>query len=165
MSTHSAECIPHEPSPGELVQRTLIRKTSLLRKIEPIARRSGFANRIIYNPHLLQTLVRKSRERRNDPEIVKDAHRISMRPNSDRSPLYDVRKHAVHVRLNDACELMSRGRCRLRVNQQPVFALTSFAGHASVSCVAAPREALRRSVVEPDGIEPTTSCLQSTRSP
>ena|SRR5579883_1749271 len=132
MSTHSAECIPHEPSPGELVQRTLIRKTSLLRKIEPIARRSGFANRIIYNPHLLQTLVRKSRERRNDPEIVKDAHRISMRPNSDRSPLYDVRKHAVHVRLNDACELMSRGRCRLRVNQQPVFALASFAGHASV---------------------------------
>ena len=114
------------------MQRTLIRKTSLLRKIEPIARRSGFANRIIYNPHLLQTLVRNRRERRNDPEIVKDAHGISMRPNSDRSPLYDVRKHAVHVRLNDACELMSRGRCRLRVNQQPVFALASHAGHASV---------------------------------
>jgi hypothetical protein len=94
------------------VQRTLIRKTSLLRKIEPIARRSGFANRIIYNPHLLQTLVRNRRERRNDPEIVKDAHGISMRPNSDRSPLYDVRKHAVHVRLNDACELMFRGRIK-----------------------------------------------------
>ena len=29
--------------------RTLTRKTSLLRKIEPMARRSGFANRIIYN--------------------------------------------------------------------------------------------------------------------
>ena len=29
--------------------RTLIRKTSLLRKIEPIARRSSFAKKIIYN--------------------------------------------------------------------------------------------------------------------
>ena len=81
------------------MQRTLIRKTSLLRKIEPIARRSGFANRVIYNPHVLQTSVYKARERRNDPEIVKDAHRISMRPNSDRSPLYDVRKHVQRIRL------------------------------------------------------------------
>jgi hypothetical protein len=31
--------------------RTLTRKTSLLRKIEPIARRSSFANEIIHNPH------------------------------------------------------------------------------------------------------------------
>ena len=38
------------------MQRTLIRKTSLLRKIEPIARRSSFANKIIYNPHILQML-------------------------------------------------------------------------------------------------------------
>ena len=81
------------------MQRTLIRKTSLLRKIEPIARRSGFANEIIYNPHVLQVLPCRRRERRNDLEIVKDAHRISMRPNSDRSPLYDVRKHARHIRL------------------------------------------------------------------
>ena len=36
------------------MQRTLIRKTSLLRKIEPIARRSGFANEIIYNPLTLR---------------------------------------------------------------------------------------------------------------
>jgi hypothetical protein len=40
--------------------RTLIRKTSLLRKIEPIARRSSFANRIIYNPlHLAMTRAPK----------------------------------------------------------------------------------------------------------
>ena len=45
--------------------RTLIRKTSLLRKIEPIARRSSFANRIIYNP-----LIHSMNERRNDLEIV-----------------------------------------------------------------------------------------------
>jgi len=46
--------------------RTLTRKTSLLRKIEPTARRSGFANRIIHNPRRLATCGR-----RNDPEIVK----------------------------------------------------------------------------------------------
>ena len=34
--------------------RTLIRKTSLLRKIEPIARRSSFANETIHNPHALR---------------------------------------------------------------------------------------------------------------
>ena len=51
--------------------RTLIRKTSLLRKIEPIARRSSFANKIIYNSHILQTLICRTRERRNDLEIVK----------------------------------------------------------------------------------------------
>ena len=164
MSTHSAECIPHEPSPGELVQRTLIRKTSLLRKIEPIARRSGFANRIIYNPHLLQTLVRNRRERRNDPEIVKDAHGISMRPNSDRSPLYDVRKHAVHVRLNDACELMFRGRIKPRAIYEPGYAKASARQPSLPACQAEAGLSQRR-LVEPDGIEPTTSCLQSTRSP
>src|ERR1700749_2961141 len=37
--------------------RTLIRKTSLLRKIEPIARRSSFANRIIYNPLSVLRLI------------------------------------------------------------------------------------------------------------
>ena len=35
--------------------RTLTRKTSLLRKIEPMARRSSFANEIIYNPLRLTT--------------------------------------------------------------------------------------------------------------
>src|SRR6476620_8356332 len=33
---------------------TMIRKTSLLRKIEPIARRSSFAKKIIYNPLILR---------------------------------------------------------------------------------------------------------------
>jgi len=70
--------------------RTLIRKTSLLRKIEPIARRSSFANRIIYNslqPHGIS-------ERRNDLEIVMARTILIARSNSDRSPLYDVRKPA-----------------------------------------------------------------------
>ena len=38
-----------------------------------------------------------------------------------------------------------------------------FAQEAKRGC--ATRSPLGRSVVEPDGIEPTTSCLQSTRSP
>src|SRR5882757_11520924 len=70
--------------------RTLIRKTSLLRKIEPIARRSSFANKDHLQPaHLAMT------GRRNDLEIVIEYRRIASQiPNSDRSPLYDVRNHA-----------------------------------------------------------------------
>jgi hypothetical protein len=55
MSTHSAECSPHTcfkietlkraPSTDAACGRTLIRKTSLLRKIEPVMRRSSFTNK------------------------------------------------------------------------------------------------------------------------
>jgi hypothetical protein len=34
--------------------RTLIRKTSLLRKINPMMRRSSFTNKDIYNPLILR---------------------------------------------------------------------------------------------------------------
>ena len=43
--------LPRPRSRWVLHGRTLIRKTSLLRKIVPIARRSSFAKRIIYNSH------------------------------------------------------------------------------------------------------------------
>jgi len=43
------------PSMNATYSRTLTRKTSLLRKIVPIARRSSFAKRIIYNSLVLQT--------------------------------------------------------------------------------------------------------------
>ena len=50
----------HLPSPAVKLKttrgRTLIRKTSLLRKIEPIARRSSFAKKIIYNSLISLTL-------------------------------------------------------------------------------------------------------------
>lgn len=51
--------------------RTMIRKTSLLRKINPIARRSSFAKKIIYNS-LISLILRwvTMRERRNDLEIM-----------------------------------------------------------------------------------------------
>src|SRR5579871_325776 len=48
LSTHSlfrSRSERHAPSMNALRSRTLIRKTSLLRKIEPIARRSSFANK------------------------------------------------------------------------------------------------------------------------
>ena len=51
----------HAPSMNAMCGRTLIRKTSLLRKIEPIARRSSFANRIIYNSIILQLALRHER--------------------------------------------------------------------------------------------------------
>ena len=112
MSTHSAECSPHTchevetsqraPSMNAMRGRTLIRKTSLLRKIEPIARRSSFANRIIYNPlHLAMN------ERRNDLEIMNWIPQIALRiQNSDRSPLYDVRNPASDICEDAACEVM-----------------------------------------------------------
>ena|SRR5471032_2668792 len=70
--------------------------------------------------------------------------------------------HARPVK-DDTCEVMfSRttiwrsGSARLR---------SSYAGHASIAVPGCATHSQRRSVVEPDGIEPTTSCLQSTRSP
>src|SRR5436190_8270303 len=75
MSTHSAECTPRIAQGRSLKTRTLdecdlrgrtlIRKTSLLRKINPMARRSSFTNKGHLQPaHLAMN------ERRNVPEIV-----------------------------------------------------------------------------------------------
>ena len=118
--------------------RTLIRKTSLLRKIEPIARRSSFANRIIYNP-----LIYSMNERRNDLEIVIVIHELLRRSQTRIDLLFTMSEipHACPVKDN-ACEVMFRGRCGYGFYRLPVFALTSYAGHASAfSCVAAPRVA------------------------
>ena len=64
MSTHSAECSPYNcrevetskraPSMKAMHGRTMIRKTSLLRKINPMMRRSSFINKDIYNPIILR---------------------------------------------------------------------------------------------------------------
>ena len=72
-------------------------------------------------------------ERRNDLEITIEIPQIALQiPNSDQSPLYDVRNPA-----GASCE----GQ-RLRsdvfaddifgLDGQPVFALSSYAGHASI---------------------------------
>ncbi len=86
-------------------------------------------------------------ERRNDLEIMNRIPQIALQTqNSDQSPLYDVRNHAGKVCEDNACEVMFRGR----FNRGTLFK----------HCIE-----LQFRLVEPDGIEPTTSCLQSTRSP
>jgi len=55
INVHTLGRMHAAPSRREYRGRTLTRKTSLLRKIEPMARRSGFANEIIYNPLRLTT--------------------------------------------------------------------------------------------------------------
>ena len=91
---------------------TLIRKTSLLRKINPMMRRSSFTKKIIYNLRILQVLPNKKHERRNDLEIVNWIPQIALQiQNSDRSPLYDVRNPArARPRRDATCEVMFRGR-------------------------------------------------------
>jgi hypothetical protein len=74
MSTHSAECCLRNcplrlaPSMNAMRSWTLTRKTSLLRKIGPIARRSSFANKDHLQPAIN---LATDNERRNDLEIVK----------------------------------------------------------------------------------------------
>src|SRR5450759_240195 len=102
---------------------TLIRKTSLLRKINPMMRRSSFTNKDIYQPaHLAMN------ERRNVPEIViVIGELLSQIPNSDQSPLYDVRNPA-----RASCE-GQRMRSDVFADDvfgdhgRPVFALSSYA--------------------------------------
>jgi len=75
--------------------RTMIRKTSLLRKINPMMRRSSFTKKIIYNSRILQVLPCERPERRNDLEIMNWIPQITLQTqNSDQSPLYDVRNPA-----------------------------------------------------------------------
>jgi hypothetical protein len=92
-------------------RRTLIRKTSLLRKINPMMRRSSFTKKIIYNSHVLQTLISRTHERRNDLEIMNWIPQITLQTqNPDRSPLYDVRNHAIDVLRTAIAERCFRGR-------------------------------------------------------
>src|SRR5437660_12727292 len=170
MSTHSAECCPHNcllrhaPSMNAMRGRTLIRKTSLLRKIEPIARRSSFANKDHLQPaHLAMN------ERRNDLEIVK-GRAIALR-DPTRIDLLFTMSEIPHA---DPC-LGSHMRSDVFADDI-LWTLRFDVGPASL-CRASPRQPSPRSgspsrswrsqrrLVEPDGIEPTTSCLQSTRSP
>jgi hypothetical protein len=127
--------------------RTMIRKTSLLRKINPMMRRSSFTKKIIYNSRILQVLPCERRERRNDLEIMNWIPQITLQTqNSDQSPLYDVRNPASRHPGED--ERM-RSDVSRTTNTRTLKAGIDLQFH----------------LVEPDGIEPTTSCLQSTRSP
>src|SRR5580700_3098887 len=104
-------------------------------------------------------------ERRNVPEIVIGTCELPRRSQTRINLLFTMSEipHA-HPAKDTTCEVMFRGRC-FGHHDKPVFALSSYAGHASIAMPGRATHSRRRSVVEPDGIEPTTSCLQSTRSP
>ena len=91
---------------------TLIRKTSLLRKINPMMRRSSFTKKDIYKPdhpsHLSMSCDERAPKCPGDYDC--DARIASQIPNSDQSPLYDVRNPAVHPVKDNTCEVMFRGR-------------------------------------------------------
>jgi hypothetical protein len=78
-------------------------------------------------------------ERRNVPEIVIAIPRIASQiPNSDQSPLYDVRNPARPSDKDATCEVMFRGRL-LWLDSRAVFAVSSYAGHFDRLYPAAPR--------------------------
>jgi hypothetical protein len=106
-------------------------------------------------------------ERRNVPEIVIAIPRIASQiPNSDQSPLYDVRNPARPSDKDATCEVMFRGRLFWLDSRAARLRSSSFDA-AAFAKIGLPSRSWRsqRRLVEPDGIEPTTSCLQSTRSP
>jgi hypothetical protein len=80
-------------------------------------------------------------ERRNDPEIVIGIPRIASRIQTRIDLLFTMSEIPQARPVKDrGCEVMFRGRIIQGLD-------------------------LQFHLVEPDGIEPTTSCLQSTRSP
>ena len=89
---------------------TMIRKTSLLRKINPMMRRSSFTNKGRLQPaHLAM------HERRNDLEIVKGrAIACTIQPGSI-SSLRCHKSRMTHPVKDRACEVMFRGRLSLAI--------------------------------------------------
>ncbi len=141
---------------------TLIRKTSLLRKINPMMRRSSFTNKDIYQPaHLAMN------ERRNVPEIVIVIRELLRRSQTRINLLFTMSEipQARPVKDN-ACEVMfSRTMFwAIMVGPSSLFRATTRQPSLRWGLPSRSWRSQRR-LVEPDGIEPTTSCLQSTRSP
>ena len=147
-----------------MLQETLIRKTRLLRKIGPMAMRSSVTSKIVLSRAILRWPAT------NDLEIAfpkREQHLIDALAiqNSDRSPLHDVRNHAcdfIEKSCMQNCVCFADGFVALACPAS-LFELRRGSLRSRPACRAeAPKE---RRLVEPDGIEPTTSCLQSRRSP
>jgi hypothetical protein len=119
---------------------TLIRKTSLLRKINPTMRRSSFTNKDIYQPaHLAMN------ERRNVPEIVIAICEL-LRRSQTRINLLFTMSEIPHPRpvKDDACEVMfSRTmflwRPGLAIMVSPSSLFRAAPGTLRSACPAAPR--------------------------
>jgi hypothetical protein len=116
MSTHSAECSPHTCSRIETLRRapsmnaacgwTLIRKTSLLRKINPMMRRSSFTKKDIYKLNHLAMI-----ERRNVLEIMTGIP-ANCFAGSKLGSISSLRcqKSRTRILKDTTCEVMFRGR-------------------------------------------------------
>ena len=140
--------------------RTLIRKTIsfLCFKIEPTTMRSSLAD---MNMHNLRRWMKGGRRTRH-LGARGTSHGLSpLHVRSERSPLHDVRQHA-HA--NDAWTRPLHARIRFTDEHSVAFA-KALVSNSGSSLACQPKRHYPRRLVEPDGIEPTTSCLQSRRSP
>jgi hypothetical protein len=141
----------------------MIRKTSLLRKIEPTTRRSSFVGKD-RNTEAMQA----KRSCANPGDYI-DRPQIALQIlYSDRSPLYDVRNPASNIRKDITSEVMlsrnSNDGCPNGACREHTMKKGDGSGFNPWS-LDHRRHPSERFLVEADGIEPTTSCLQSTRSP
>jgi hypothetical protein len=118
---------------------------------------------------ILVTEALQARRSFNNPGDYIDRPQIALQIlYSDRSPLYDVRNHARRIPKDTSCETMFRGLSNsscpmaLAVNtldEERSYWSAPIPGRQTVVAIH------QKFLVEADGIEPTTSCLQSTRSP
>ena len=126
----------------------LERPLFLLHKIEPTAQRSSYADKTMRDAGRWidgqnQTFVGSAQN------VTASGHNVR----SERSPLHDVRQHA-HARAPRGARM--HARIHFRMSRWLIH------GRALRWKVCRPTGS---PLVEPDGIEPTTSCLQSRRSP
>ena len=93
-------------------------------------------------------------------------HPVVQRSDDQRSEIRD-RKPSLVCRISPATECVTSSQCqtpaRKPQKEPPANFLKDFDHHTDQRSAAGRRPADH--LVEPDGIEPTTSCLQSTRSP
>jgi hypothetical protein len=128
--------------------RTLIRKTSFASRSIRRRQRSSFADLTCGHPRPMDEglgrthVCRSAQNGLGDREPLQVRNHCAVRP--ERSPLHDVRQHA-------AADASCKARCSCEFH----FLRTSNLKRCRTGSP----------LVEPDGIEPTTSCLQSRRSP
>ena len=122
----------------DIVKRRSIRVWDLAKQFAEIP---ITISRSFRRSRVLQTLVRMTHERRNDLEIVKDRAKALHDPTRIDLlfTMSEITRFAILVRTTKRGTMFSR------------------------TVDLADRQS--NHLVEPDGIEPTTSCLQSTRSP
>jgi hypothetical protein len=144
---------------SSVIRSVPIRKTSLLHKIDPTARRSSFAD--------MRAAGDLSHERPASQTTLGDSA----------PPVTCVTRSAwidLLFTMSDNTRRRRQGRRRAQIMiltnelsgaQRPPSLKLRRATFAVRSLLHQPQRPWPRRLVEPDGIEPTTSCLQSRRSP